>query len=198
MIINVRREEYQSEVDAKSHSNWITLGTTYLGESRLSWDTLEIWKSWKFWKSWFLACSGSQNTVLELQSAAPRRKVQITCRGEVSNSVSNTPPGQNRRGPHPDFTIKFGRFFLNFSRSLNSFYMILSGTRDRYQSEVHAKSHSNWITLGTTYLGETRLSWDTPKYENHENPENHDFQPALALKTRFWSSRALRKRAMFK
>ena len=36
------------------------------------------------------------------------------------------------------------------------------------------------------------------KYENHENRENHDFEPALALKTRFWSSRALRKRAMFK
>jgi len=85
----------------------------------------KIWKSWKSWKSWFSASSGSQNTVLELQSAAPRRNVQITCRGGVSNSVSNTPPRQNRRGPHPDFTVIFGRFFLNFSKSLNLFFTSL-------------------------------------------------------------------------
>ena len=59
------------------------------------------------------------------RSAAPRRNVQITCRGEASGSVSNTPPRQNRRGQHPDFRRNLTMFFWNFLKSLNLFFLSL-------------------------------------------------------------------------
>ena len=78
-------------------------------------------------------------------SGASERCAKAQCSNNLQRRgfELNTPPRPNRRGQHPDFTGKFDTFFLNFAKSLNSFFIRLGCTREKYKSEVHAKSLSN-------------------------------------------------------
>ena len=60
-------------------------------------EKMKIMKIMKILKIMIFSRPWSQKTILKPRSAAPRRNVQITCRGEDSLSESNTPPRESAK-----------------------------------------------------------------------------------------------------
>ena len=78
-------------------------------------------KSWKSWNLWFSGLAYSKITVSKPRSVAPTRNLQITCRGEASTSVSNTPPGHFPPRHTADFRRISTMFFKDCFKSATSF-----------------------------------------------------------------------------
>ena len=132
-------------------------------------------KSWKSWILSFPSRFGSQTTLQKPQSAAPTRNLQITCRGEASTSVSNTPPGQTAPRHPTDFRRILGWFFKDISESAKRFSTSSKTHLDTPSREVHAKAQLQIIILDTTFLWATRLFWVHLGCQNYEKHWNCDF-----------------------
>ena len=102
--------------------------------------------------------------VLELQSAAPRRNVKITRRGEVSNPVRNTLPRQNRRRHQPDFRGILTIVFLNFVKSLNSFLINLEFPPEEILNRGTCQTSFKLKYSGYHFSRLDELLYETPQH----------------------------------